>query len=150
MQKLSFAEAIETIRTEDSRYAEDAYYFLREALDFSLKLFKKPSHGAVKDRHVTGQELVQGIGQFALQQYGPLAKTVLEYWGITRCEDFGEIVFNMIHAGLLGKTEKDRKEDFGGGYNFDDMFVKPFLPSKKVAARTPRPPARKEKPRETV
>ena len=150
MQKLSFAEAIEKIRAEDSRYAEDAYYFLREALDFSLKLFKKASQGPAKDRHVTGQELLHGIGQFALQQYGPLTKTVLEYWGITRCEDFGEIVFNMINAGLLGKTDKDSKEDFGGGYDFDDMFVKPFLPSKKPAAHKPRPPSRKEKPKETV
>ena len=150
MQKLSFAEAIEKIRAQDSRYAEDAYYFIREALDFSLKMFKKPPHGPVKERHVTGQELVQGIGQFALQQYGPLAKTVLEFWGITRCEDFGELVFNMINAGLLGKTEKDCKEDFSGGYHFDDMFVKPFLPSKKPAAHKPRPAAHKEKPKETV
>lgn len=150
MQKLSFAEAIEKIRAEDSRYAEDAYYFLREALDFSLKLYKKPTQGPAKDRHVTGQELLQGIGQFALQQYGPLAKTVLEFWGITRCEDFGEIVFNMIGAGLLGKTDKDSKEDFSGGYDFDEMFVKPFLPSKKHVAQKPRPSSRKEKPKETV
>ena len=53
-------------------------------------------------------------------------------------------------AGLLGKTDKDSKEDFGGGYDFDDMFVKPFLPSKKPAAHKPRPPSRKEKPKETV
>ena len=150
MQKLSFAEAVEKIRVEDPRYAEDAYYFLREALDFSIKFFKKAASGPAKERHVTGQELLHGIGQFALQQYDPLTRTVLEYWGITRCEDFGEIVFNMIHAGLLGKTEKDRKEDFGGGYDFHDMFVKPFLPSKKAAAPKPRPSARKEKPKETV
>jgi uncharacterized repeat protein (TIGR04138 family) len=75
---------------------------------------------------------------------------VLEYWGVTNCVDFGEIVFNMIGAGLLGKTDKDRKEDFSGGYDFDEMFVKPFLPSKKPAAHKLRSSSRKEKPKETV
>ena len=134
MQKLSFAEAIEKIRAKDSRYAEDAYYFVREALDFSLKLLKKPVQGPAKGRHVTGQELLEGIAQYALQQYGPLTTTVLEYWGVTRGEDFGELVFNMISVGLLGKTDKDTKEDFAGGYDFNEKFVKPFLPRKQQAA----------------
>lgn len=144
MQKLSFAEAIEKIRADDPRYTEDAYYFTREALDYCMKLYKKPRHGAAKDRHVTGQELLEGIRQFALQQYGPLTHTVLEFWGITRCDDFGAMVFNMVKIGVLGKTDKDRPEDFSGGYDFRDAFVKPFLPAKKAADAPPRP-AREQK-----
>jgi uncharacterized repeat protein (TIGR04138 family) len=139
MQKVSFAEAIEKVRQQDPRYAEDAYYFMREALDFSMKLYKKPQHGAAKDRHVSGQELLEGIRQFALQQFGPLTMTVLEYWGVKRGEDFGEIVFNMVETGILGKTEKDSRADFAGGYDFHEAFAKPFLPSKKAAPKRPRP-----------
>ena len=140
MQKVSFAEAIEKVRQQDPRYAEDAYYFMREALDFSMKLYKKPQHGSAKDRHVSGQELLEGIRQFALQQFGPLTMTVLEYWGVRRGEDFGEIVFNMVESGILGKTDKDSRADFAGGYDFHDAFAKPFLPSKKAAPpKRPRP-----------
>ncbi len=144
MQKLSFAEAIEKIRQQDTRYAEDAYYFMREALDSSMKLYKKPQHGSAKDRHVTGQELLEGIRQFALQQFGPLTETVLEYWGIKRGEDFGEIVFNMVEIGILGKTDKDSRTDFAGGYDFHDAFVKPFLPSKKAATEKRANPLRQQ------
>jgi uncharacterized repeat protein (TIGR04138 family) len=139
MQKLGFAEAIEKVHQQDPRYAQDAYYFVREALDFSMKLYKKPQHGAAKDRHVTGQELLEGIRQYALQQFGPLALTVLEYWGIRRCEDFGEIVFNMVEIGILGKTERDSRKDFSGGYDFREAFAAPFVPAKKRQDKTQHP-----------
>ena len=56
--------------------------------------------------------------------------TVLEEWGIKCCEDFGEIVFNMVENKLLAKTEQDSREDFRNGYDFHDAFRKPFLPSR--------------------
>ncbi len=124
MKKVVFQEAVEQIVKSDKRYDEHAYSFLREALDFSIKLLNKPPQGP--GRHVSGQELLEGIRQFALQEYGPMAKTVLSTWGISRCEDFGELVFNLVEAGVLGKTEADRKEDFGGGYDFDAAFRRPF------------------------
>lgn len=126
MKKVVFQEAVEQIARNDSRYHEHAYYFLREALDFSIKAMNKPAQGP--GRHVSGQELVEGIRQFALQEFGPLSKTVLARWGVHRCEDFGELVFNLVEAGVLGKTEQDRKEDFAGGYDFDAAFRKPYRP----------------------
>jgi uncharacterized repeat protein (TIGR04138 family) len=84
-----------------------------------------------KPRHVSGQELLAGIREFALAEFGPMAKTVLNSWGITRTEDFGEIVFNMVEIGLLGRTDKDSREDFANGYDFEEAFRKPFLPSGK-------------------
>lgn len=137
MKKVAFNEAVERIARNDKRYHEDAYSFVREALDFSIKLLNKPAQGP--GRHVSGQELVEGIRQFALQEYGPMAKTVLAHWGINRCEDFGEMVFNLVEAGVLGKTEADRKEDFAGGYDFDAAFRRPFRP--RTAGETPRVPA---------
>ena len=130
MQEVNFDEALEKILANDSRYARDAYLFLREALDFTQKLIGKENRGQV--RHVTGQELLDGIRQFALQQFGPMTATVFEEWGITNCRDFGEIVFNMVEIGLLAKTEKDSREDFQNGYDFTDAFRKPFWPSSKL------------------
>jgi uncharacterized repeat protein (TIGR04138 family) len=85
-------------------------------------------------RHVSGQELLGGIRDYALAQFGPMTQMVFEEWGIKRCEDFGEIVFNMVEIGLLGKTEKDSREDFANGYDFDDAFRKPFRPASRIAA----------------
>lgn len=132
MKKVVFQEAVEQIAQQDKRYSENAYYFLREALDFSIKVMNKPAQGA--GRHVSGQELLEGIRQFALQEYGPLAQTVLSHWGISRCEDFGELVFNLVECGVLGKTESDSKDDFAGGYEFDAAFRKPYRPRATDAA----------------
>lgn len=126
MKKLSFQEALDQIVNEDPRYDEQAYHFMREALDFTIKLLEKPAEGP--GRHVTGGELLEGIRQYALKEYGPIAMTVLSRWGVSRCEHFGDIVFNMVGKGILGKNEEDRREDFAGGYEFDTAFRKPFRP----------------------
>lgn len=126
MKKISFQETVDRIARENPQYDGYVYYFLREALDFTIKLFEKPLDGPA--RHVSGTELLDGIRKYALQEYGPITKTVLNRWGIHRCEDFGEIVFLMVESGVLGKTDEDRKEDFSGGYDFDTAFSKPFRP----------------------
>jgi uncharacterized repeat protein (TIGR04138 family) len=133
MQKLNFGEAVEAIVRNDGRYDRDAYYFVREGLDFTIKMLKKDPHGA--GRHVSGQELLEGLRRFALDQFGPMAKTVLTYWGVNCCEDFGEIVFHMVDKGILGKTDQDTLEDFKGGYDFDDAFVKPYQPPSRPRTR---------------
>ena len=84
--------------------------------------------------HLTGQQLLEGIRLFALDQYGPMARSVLEHWGIKNCRDFGNIVFNLVECQVLGKTEEDCPEDFDGGYDFKTAFDMPYEPSKK---RTP-------------
>ena len=139
MHEVSFEEALVRIRAKDPRYDREAYLFVREALDHTQKTIGKDPRGRI--RHVTGQELLTGIREFALQQFGPMVKTVLDAWGIHCCADFGEIVFNMIEVGWLAKTEKDRRADFAPGYDFDEAFRKPFLPKGKqsVGAAEPIP-----------
>ena len=88
---------------------------------------------------MTGQELLEGIRSFGLEQYGPMALTVFSEWGIRNCEDFGEIVFNMVENSLLAKTKKDSRDDFKGGYDFFEAFRRPFLPSNNVQAPEPVP-----------
>ncbi len=132
MQEVNFDEALDRILAHDPRFARDAYHFLREALDFTQKLISKENRGVV--RHVTGQELLDGLRQCALQQFGPMAVTVLEEWGVMSCKDFGDLVFNMVENGLLAKTEKDTRADFQNGYDFTEAFCKPFWPQSKLNA----------------
>lgn len=108
-------DVLKEILNKDKRYAAEAYGFAFEALDFTIKKIGKR-------RHVTGQELLEGIRQYALKQFDMLAKMVFNSWGIYHTEDFGEIVFTLVDAGLMGKTDKDIKEDFKNGYKFDEAF----------------------------
>ena len=129
MQEINFDEAVQLILIRDTRYEREAYNFVREALDFTQKLIVRQNRDQI--RHVSGQELLDGIRQFALNQFGPMTVTVLEEWGIHKCRDFGEIVFNMVETGLLAKTERDSRDDFQNGYDFTDAFRKPFWPQGK-------------------
>jgi len=129
MHETNFEEGIDAIVAQDPRYRRDAYLFVRDALDYTQKIAPKERREGL---HVTGQELLAGIRDYTLAQFGPMAITVLEEWGITRCEDFGEIVFNIVEAGLFSKTETDSRADFQNGYSFEEAFRKPFLPQSKT------------------
>src|SRR6266404_3720571 len=141
MQKIGFAEALEAVVDTDARYHRDGYIFLRDSLDFTTKQQKKVK--GVSVRHVTGPELLDGVRQYALKEFGPLVMTVFDNWGIHSCEDVGNMVFNLIGAGVFGKTEEDSIEDFKNVYDFGEAFVKPFAPAKpataKPAAQLPAP-----------
>lgn len=130
MQENAFLEIINKICEKDSRYPVEAYLFVRQALDTTVKALDKPKEGP--GRHVTGQELLEGIRLFTLQEFGPMSLTVLNTWGISNTDDFGNIVFNLVESGILGSTAEDSKADFSAGYDFDDAFKKPFLPKAKL------------------
>ncbi len=135
MQKIGFAEALDSIVASDPRYQRDAYAFLRDALDFTTKQQKKVK--GVSVRHVTGPELLDGVRQYALKEFGPLVMTVFDNWGIHSCEDGGNMVFNLIGAGVFGKTEEDSIEDFKNVYDFGEAFIKPFAPATPATAKGP-------------
>src|SRR4051812_38683774 len=132
MQKIGFAEALDSIVANDPRYSRDAYVFLRDALDFTTKQQKKAKGTNV--RHVAGPELLDGVRNYALKEFGPMVLTVFENWGIRCTEDIGHMVFNLIDAGIFGKTEEDSIEDFMNVYSFEDAFVKPFAPTQALPA----------------
>lgn len=130
MQKLEFAEAVDLIVAKHAQFDRDAYYFLKEALDFTVSQFKKgrsPGSG-----HVSGQQLLEGIRQYALKQFGPMVPTVFGYWNVQRCEDFGAMVYHLIEVGIFGKSDSDSQDDFSGGYSFYEAFVVPFAPAAPV------------------
>ena len=133
MQKIGFAEALDSIVTSDPRYQREAYVFLRDALDFTTKQQKKVKGTTV--RHVSGPELLEGVRQYALKEFGPMVVTVFDSWGIRSTEDVGHMVFNLIGAGIFGKTDEDSIEDFKNIYDFQEAFVKPFAPENKIEPR---------------
>ncbi len=138
MPEPDFNSVVELIRKEDARYDRLAYAFVRDGLGHTVaELKRKSADRARKSMHVTGPELLQGLRAHALDQFGPLAKTVLNAWGVHRCADFGEIVFNLIEHEYFRKTDTDKREDFAEIYDFDTAFVKPFLP--RVAPRAAPP-----------
>jgi uncharacterized repeat protein (TIGR04138 family) len=123
----------------DKRYHLDAYVFVFDALRYAheqLGLGKSPgsiedtivADETEEDRHVTGQQLCEAIRQYAIRQYGGLAKSVLGHWGVYSTGDFGEIVFNLISIGQMRKTDSDRREDFDHVFDFDDGFRNTFGP----------------------
>ena len=114
----NFSRKVEEILAKDSRYKPDAYEFVMQALWFTQKKSKQPGH-------ISGRQLLEGIKKFAIRQYGPMAKAVFRHWGVGVTGDFGEIVFNMINAGLMRKSAEDKRSDFDGVYDFDtalDVF----------------------------
>ncbi len=113
------ADLIALIAERHGRYRKEAYYFIFEALDHTLRRIKE-------HRHVSGRELLQGISEYARDEYGPMAKIVFEYWGVTRTEDFGHIVFHLVEAGLMGKTETDSLDDFKNVFDFEEEFVRRY------------------------
>lgn len=137
MRELHFENVVEQMVAADSRYHREAYGFVRDGLDFSQKRIVREA--GIRARHISGRELLDGIREYALQQFGPMALMVLEEWGIRSTDDIGRIVFNMVDFGLLAKTEKDSQKDFDGVYDFQEVFRKPFLPSAKLRGLKPQP-----------
>lgn len=129
MQKVGFPEAVDAILASDARYDREAYLFVKNALDFTTKQRKKKEDVS---RHVSGHELLDGVRQFALKEFGPMVLTVFNYWGIRRCEDIGEIVFSLIRAGVFRKTDEDSIEHFKDGFDFHAAFVAPFRADQAV------------------
>src|SRR5271155_469340 len=126
MAKINFAEVVEQICEKDLRFSSDAYHFVQEGLNHKLKSLKRGGQHA--HRHVSGQELLHGLREFALKEYGPMSKAVLNEWGIKTTDDIGQIVFNLVNASVLGKNDTDSPSDFKNVFTFDDAFVKPFVP----------------------
>ncbi len=125
MNSPNIYELLEPVLQKDGRYTVAAYMFVREGLDHTVRKLEKP-------RHVSGQELLEGMREYALEEYGPIAKRVLSEWGINECIDFGNIVFNLVSEGMLGKTDEDSIDDFVKGYDFTEAFLHPFRPKEPI------------------
>lgn len=116
-----FLRDIEKVAEADGRYDRAAYLFIYDALQHTVEGLSKESLPR-DQRHVSGRELLHGISQYSLSQFGPLTLSVLRRWGLRESRDFGEIVFNLVEAKLMSKTENDSIEDFVDVYDFAEEF----------------------------
>ena len=106
---------VQEICRKDSRYKPESYPFVLAALHFTVA-------SLTERRHISGRELLEGIRIYGMDQFGPLCRQVFEHWGIHVTEDFGHIVFTLVKAKLLGKTDEDSLADFQGVYDFSNAF----------------------------
>ncbi len=111
----AFLRRVEELAEQDNRYKKEVFFFVYASLEYTVSNLEKR-------RHVSGPELLRGISEFGRKQFGPLTRTVFEHWGTRTTLDFGNIVFLLVDAGLMGKTPEDRLEDFTDVYDFDEEF----------------------------
>ena len=128
-------EKIQAVRRRDRRFSRHAYYFVLDALDYTMTHFGRDQLTG-EDRHVGGRELLVGIREHAADQFGPMAAIVFERRGVRRASDFGEIVFNLIDAELLSRRPCDSRLDFVDGTDFREAFAEKHRESlERIAAR---------------
>jgi uncharacterized repeat protein (TIGR04138 family) len=131
----------------DPRYAYEAYEFLFAALAHTQRILGRDSScpssvvdasassvadasdssaSAEEESHVSGQQLLLGIRDLALREFGLMARTVFRMWGINQTDDIGEIVFNLIDAQLMSKTSQDNRRDFHAVYDLDEALERSY------------------------
>ena len=115
-----YIKKIEKVISGDQRYRFEAYSFVLAGLHHTVSKLEKP-------RHVTGPELLGGIKEYATEQFGRMARLVLNYWGVHKTEDIGNIVFTLVDAGVLRKQPEDRIEDFRDIFSFEEAFDRAAL-----------------------
>lgn len=118
-------EALEKIRLRDSRFANEAYLFVSEALGETVRRLGRRKAPTEK-RHVSGRELAEGVADFALERFGPMAHQVFRTWGLAKTRDIGEIVYSLIDEKIFAKSETDSIEDFNDVYDFRARLLAPW------------------------
>jgi uncharacterized repeat protein (TIGR04138 family) len=143
MPMLDPAHPLAKLLKNDKRYKFEAYAFVFESLNFAQEKMglgqehpaeeeetepppTKSKEGRKVERHMTGQQLCEAIRQYALEQFGLMAKSVLNSWGVNNTGDIGNIVFNLIEIGQMRKTKQDKREDFDNVFDFDTALVRDF------------------------
>lgn len=125
---VDFSVKVAQILIQDKRFSLDAYDFVMSALRYTLTRLDE-------HRHVSGRELLMGIREYAMRQYGPMTRTVLENWGLKSTLDFGEIVFNLVETGIIQRKQEDTKEEFRDVFDFKTAFDKPYRKTLKPKFR---------------
>jgi uncharacterized repeat protein (TIGR04138 family) len=136
MQAMQFEQSVVSILKRERRFDPHAYFFLKDALDFTLKRIAEGNGGMA--RHVSGPELLEGFRDFALDQFGPMASTLMREWGLRKCQDVGDMVFHLIEEQVFGKQDSDRREDFSEAFDFEESLVKPFIPKHRASSQAAR------------
>lgn len=119
MNEVEFVDEMEEMLVElqerNPRFHGKAYLFLLSSLHQVMESLERP-------RHISGPELADGVRRLALHRFGPMARTVLQHWGIHSTEDMGDIVFTLVDLGVLIKEDDDLRDDFRDVFDFEEVF----------------------------
>jgi uncharacterized repeat protein (TIGR04138 family) len=115
-------KSLQQVARDAGLYPAEAYEFVQRGLSFTVQKVHGRRDESDASRHVSGQQLCHGLRDFALTQWGMLARTVLRRWGIHSTVDFGQIVFSLIDAGQMQRTDDDTIEDFRNVFDFRTAF----------------------------
>ena len=126
MQPTQFTDAVYAVAKREQRFDVGAYFFLKDALDFTVKRVMDNNNG--EHRHVSASELLIGFRDLAQQEFGPMASTMMSEWGLSSCTDIGQMVFLLIEEGVFGKQDSYTREDFADLFTLLDTLEAPFLP----------------------
>lgn len=129
-------KTLQQLVEEMDRYPIEAFLFVQEGLKFAVDRTHGPANETPSIRHISGQELSEGLREFSLQRWGRLSRTVLRQWGISSTFDFGRIVFGMIANGMMQKTEEDSIEDFKDVYDFKAAFEADYRIPSELTQKT--------------
>ena len=127
MKTIEFYTKVNNITLQDARYSSDAYEFVNDAVIYTVKACEE-NRKEGESSHVSGMELLDGVREYALKEFGPMAFSVFCEWGIFDGMAVGNIVFNMIEHKLLSRSEKDSINDFENAFDFQTALCSPFLP----------------------
>ncbi len=109
----------ERLRKRHPAYNETAYLFILAALHYTIERVGEA-------RHISGRELAEGCRDLAIERFGLMARSVLEFWGIRTTRDLGEIVFALVECGVLVKQDGDCVDEFCGVFSFDEAFERNY------------------------
>lgn len=122
---------LEQLVKTENRYPLPAYDMILEVVRLLIRHLAESGRQG-QQLSLKGDFIAQGVRQLMLSRYGCMTMDVFNHWNIHSTSDFGRIVYNLISVGLLGADENDNISDFDDIYDFDEAFVQPFLPEKKV------------------
>ncbi len=116
-----FLQEVEEVAESDGRYRKEAYFFVYDALQYTVEQLGKTDLPQ-DQKHISGRDLLHGISEYAMDQLGPLTRSVFSHWGVRQTRAFGEIVFNLVNSNLMSKTDEDCIDDFTDVYDFAEEF----------------------------
>lgn len=120
MTEVEFAQGVlEKLARRNPQYQGKAYGFVLSALHYVMDGLETP-------RHISGAELAEGVRDLAIREFGPMARTVLGFWGIHETCDVGRIVFALVETGILVKEDEDSLEDFQDVFDFETAFERDY------------------------
>lgn len=117
MDEIDFeSDTFSDVVAKDGRYDARAYALLMDCIHYLGR----------EDKHMSAADILEEFRERALDQFGPMTYTVLTEWGLSCCEDIGEMMFNLTEFNRVRRDEEDTPESFLGGYDFRETFLGPY------------------------